>query len=138
MGQIVAISVALARAFGTTLSSGLMQRLGRRRLFIPSTAAGSLCVGTVGALMVLRDCGIDMDETVVSWIFVVLIFTFMFLVGISFSSIPWVIMAEWFPADVKPLVTGALILVQFFFIFVAVQLTNVLLSLLGPGGLFLF
>jgi len=136
--QIVAISVAMARALGTMLSSGLMQRMGRRKLFIPSTAAGSLCVGLVGAIMIIRDYGLDLNDTIVSWILIILLFTFMFLVGISFCGIPWVLMAEWFPADVKPLITGTLILWQFLFIFLAVQLTTVLISLLSPGGLFLY
>jgi len=136
--QIVAISVAMARALGTMLSSGLMQRFGRRKLFIPSTVVGSLCVGLVGALLIIRDYGLELDESLVSWTIITLIFTFMFVVGVAFSGIPWVLLAEWFPTDVKPLVTGTIILAQFFFIFIAVQITNVLVSLLGAGGLFFF
>ena len=78
-----------------------------------------------------------LEGTAVSWALVVLILIFMFAVGLAVCTFPWVLMAEWFPPGLKPLVTGSLVTVQFGFIFLAVQLTEWLLAVLGPAGLLL-
>ena len=71
---------------------------------------------------------------------VVLIFVFMFAAGVAVVGFPWVLMgrffkinflfckfvllpAEWFPPELKSVVSGTLMSVQFAGIFIAVQIT---------------
>jgi len=136
--QAVAVSSALARVFGTALSSLLMHRLGRRALYVPACAVSTLAMALIGSLMTLRHAHLEVDEKLISWAMVVFIFLFMFSFGVAISSFPWVLMGEWFPPDLSALVTGTLITTQFAFIFVAVQLTAPLMSLFGPEGIFLY
>jgi len=136
--QAVAVTSALARVFGTALSSLLMHRLGRRALYIPACAVSTLAMALIGGLMSLRRTDLEMDDGMISWAMVLFIFLFMFSFGVAISSFPWVLMGEWFPADLSALVTGILITTQFAFIFIAVQLTGPLMSLFGPDGIFLY
>ena len=46
--------------------------------------------------------------------------------------------AEWFPPDLKSLVSSSLITFQFFMIFVAVQTTAPIINLVGNSGLFIY
>ena len=46
--------------------------------------------------------------------------------------------AEWFTPDLKSLVNTFMITFNFFMIFIAVQSSNILLSFIGTGGLFLY
>jgi len=135
--QTVAVSSALVRVLGTALSSGLMARFGRRKLYIPACAASSLSIGMVGALVKLREAGV-VPDVLASWAMVILIFVFMFAAGVAVVGFPWVLMAEWFPPELKSLVSGTLMSVQFGGIFIAVQMTATMMSLLGTGGLFIY
>jgi len=91
----------------------------------------------VGALVKLREAG-AVPDLLASWTMVVLIFIFMFVVGIAIVGFPWVLMAEWFAPELKSVVSGTLMSVQFAGIFIAVQITASMLALLGTGGLFLY
>ena len=48
------------------------------------------------------------------------------------------IAAEWFPPDLKSVVSSSLITFQFFMIFVAVQTTGPIITLVGNSGLFIY
>ena len=48
------------------------------------------------------------------------------------------ITAEWFPPDLKSVVSSSLITFQFFMIFVAVQTTGPIINLVGNSGLFIY
>jgi len=135
--QTVAVSSALVRVLGTALSSGLMARFGRRKLYIPACVASSLSIGLVGALVKLREAG-AIPDLLASWTMVILIFVFMFAAGVAVVGFPWVLMAEWFPPELKSVVSGTLMSVQFAGIFIAVQMTASIMALLGTGGLFLY
>jgi len=136
--QAVAVSSAMARVVGTALSSVLMHRCGRRALYIPSSAVATLSMGLVGALLLIREENVGLDERLISWSMVAFIFLFMFSFGIAISSFPWVLMGEWFAPELASIVTSSLITIQFAFIFIAVQITSSMMTLLGPGGLFLY
>merc|ERR550525_1468507 len=135
--QTVAVSSALVRVLGTALSSGLMARFGRRKLYIPACVASSLSIGLVGALLKLREAE-AIPDLLASWAMVILIFIFMFSAGVAVVGFPWVLMAEWFPPELKSVVSGTLMSVQFAGIFIAVQMTASIMALLGTGGLFLY
>jgi len=135
--QTVAVSSALVRVLGTVLSSGLMARFGRRKLYIPACVASSLSIGLVGALVKLREAG-AVPDLFASWTMVIFIFVFMFAAGVAVVGFPWVLMAEWFPPELKSVVSGTLMSVQFAGIFIAVQMTASMMALLGTGGLFLY
>jgi MFS family permease len=135
--QTVAVSSALIRVLGTALSSGLMARFGRRKLYIPACAVSSLSIGLVGALVKLREAG-AVPDLLASWTMVIFIFIFMFAAGVAVVGFPWVLMAEWFPPELKSVVSGTLMSVQFAGIFISVQMTASMMALLGTGGLFLY
>jgi len=136
--ETVAIISAVMRCFGTALSSILIFKYGRRKIMLVSSALVTLTIGLVGMCVVLKEGDFGISETLISWILIILIFTFMFTVGISVSNLPWVLMAEWFTPDLKSVVSGSLITLQFFMIFSAVQTTNPIIEIIGNAGLFTY
>jgi len=135
---LVTIGVALSRVLGNILSSALIHRFGRRTPYTISSAASCLCMGFIGAVMVMSDSGVLLTESITSWMLVILIFTFMFFIGVSISSLPWVLMAEWFPTELKSIVSSTVIPASFGSIFLSAKLSDLLLSFLGPSGLFVY
>ena len=153
----VAVAVAAARCAGTAAGCLLLLRTGRRRLHLAGSAAVCLAMGLVAAVVSLRGAGWLADRPA-SWALVCLFMLFMFLVGTSVVSLPWVLMgkslqrsqndaldcinissaAEWFSPELKSVVSGFLITLQFFTIFAAVQTTNPILAAVGNSGLFIF
>ena len=113
-------------------------------------------MGTLGALVIMKESGVSFDETMISWVMTILLILFMFCVGVAIVSFPWILMgnistfvsllfkcislliAEWFPPDLKSLVNTSLITFSFLMVFLAVQTSNIILSFVGTGGLFLY
>jgi len=136
--ETVAIISALMRCLGTSLSSFLVYKYGRRKIMLVSTTLVCITIGLVGVFVVFKEGNFGISDTLTSWILIILIFTFMFFVGVSVPIMPWVLMAEWFTPDLKSLVSGCLLTLQFFLIFVAVQTTNPIIQMVGNSGLFIY
>lgn len=136
--ETVAIITAVMRFIGTALSSILIFKHGRRRIMLVSSALVTITIGLVGVCVVIREEDFGISETFISWILVFLIFIFMFIIGISTCNLPWVLMGEWFTPDLKSIVSGSLITLQFFIIFLAVQTTQPIMELVGSSGLFTY
>jgi len=134
----VAILSALIRCMGTAVSSVLIFKYGRRKIMLISTTLVCLTIGLVGMFVVLNEGNWGFNETLLSWVLVILIFLFMFNVGLAISNLPWVLMAEWFTPDLKSIVSGTLITQNFVMIFLAVQTTHPILQLVGTSGLFVY
>ena len=89
----VAVAVAAARCAGTAAGCLLLLRTGRRRLHLAGSAAVCLAMGLVAAVVSLRGAGWLADRPA-SWALVCLFMLFMFLVGTSVVSLPWVLMGK--------------------------------------------
>merc|ERR1719334_378762 len=137
--ETVAIISALMHCFGTSLTSLLIYKYGRRKIMLVSSSLSVITLGLVGAFLVLKDSNLDLlNADVLLWCLIVLIFLFMFICGVSIVNLPWVLMGEWFVPELKSLVSMILITLQFFFIFVAVQTTDVIIDLIGNSGFFIY
>jgi len=134
--QTVAIVSALLRCLGTSLSSFLMFKYGRRKIMLVSTTIVCITLGMIAMFLALKDGNVGLSDRLVSWILIIFIFIFMFNVGVSVVNMPWVLMGEWFPPNLKSIVSGSLITLQFATIFTAVQTTNPIIHFLGTSGLF--
>ena len=79
-------------------SSILLLKFGRRRIMIVATALCALTNGAVGGLCILKNFLQAENEEdsaeIISWLLAVLVMLFMFLVGISMTGFPWILMGK--------------------------------------------
>ena len=92
--ETVAIISAVMRILGTSLSSLLIFKHGRRKIMLVSSASVTLTIGLVAMFVVLKEGDFGINETLISWILVMLIFIFMFIIGVSVCNLPWVLMGK--------------------------------------------
>ena len=92
--EVVAVVTAFSRCVGTSLSSVLLYKFGRRRIMIVSTALVTLIMGLIAGLVSTKEAGLEIDDTMLSWALTVLIILFMFCVGLALVSFPWILMGE--------------------------------------------
>ena len=92
--ETVAIVTAFARCLGTSLSSVLLYKFGRRKLMIVSTGVVTLIMTTLASLVAIREVGVEMNSTLLCWALTLLIILFMFCVGLGLVSLPWVLMGK--------------------------------------------
>ena len=90
----VAIISALMRCLGTSLSSILIYKYGRRRIMMVSSVFITVTVGLIGGLVALDESKIGLDANLLSWILIALIFLFTFIAGVAIVNLPWVLMGE--------------------------------------------
>jgi len=134
--ETVAVFCAMVRVLGTFSSTLLLLRFGRKVIYVTCSVLVTIIMGSLGSIEIIRNSGY-IDDTLVSWILTVLIMLFMFMVGVAIGF-PWILMGEWFTPDLKAVVNTSLITYSFLMIFLAVQTSNLLIGILGTGGLFLY
>ena len=88
----VAVITAFVRCLGTSLSSFLLYKFGRRRIMIVSTSVVTLIMGLIAGLVTTKEAGVEIDDNAVCWALTVLIILFMFCVGLALVSFPWILM----------------------------------------------
>ena len=90
----VAVITAFVRCLGTSLSSVLLYKFGRRKIMILSTALVTVIMGLIAGLVTSKEVGVEIDDTAVAWALTILIILFMFCVGLALVSFPWILMGE--------------------------------------------
>lgn len=51
-------------------------------------------MGTLGALVIMKESGVRFDEIMISWVMTILLILFMFCVGVAIVSFPWILMGN--------------------------------------------
>ena len=90
--EVVAVVTAFARCVGTSLSTVLLYKFGRRRIMIVSTSVVTLIMGLIAGLVTTKEAGVEIDDNAVCWALTILIILFMFCVGLALVSFPWILM----------------------------------------------
>ena len=73
---------------GSSLSTVLLYKFGRRKIMILSTALVTLIMALIAGLVSTKEVGVEMDDTTVCWALTILIILFMFGVGLALVSFP--------------------------------------------------
>ena len=92
--EVVAVVTAFARCVGTSLSTVLLYKFGRRRIMIVSTSVVTLIMGLIAGLVTTKEAGVEIDDNAVCWALTILIILFMFCVGLALVSFPWILMGN--------------------------------------------
>ena len=92
--EVVAVVTAFARCVGTSFSTVLLYKFGRRKIMILSTALVTVIMGLIAGLVTTKEAGVEIDDTAVCWSLTILIILFMFCVGLALVSFPWILMGN--------------------------------------------
>lgn len=127
---LATMGIGVVNVVMTFLGMALIDRIGRRKLLLAGFAGTALSLGMI-AIAALADVeGLD----VLAIIGLVLYIT---AFAASIGPLPWVMMSEIFPLNVRGIGMGAASLANWGFNFVVVFSFPVLVSTMGLGGVFL-
>nr|CAD7460397.1 unnamed protein product [Timema tahoe] len=93
------IIIGVVQVIATYVSTLLVDRAGRRILLLISDSVMALCLGVLGAYFHLLNNNYDTSD--VSWVPIVSVATFIVVFSLGFGPIPWIMLGELFPANVK-------------------------------------
>ncbi|XP_077218123.1 sugar transporter ERD6-like 5 isoform X2 [Tasmannia lanceolata] len=135
-GSIGTIAMAAVQIPMTTLGVLLMDKSGRRSLLIVSAAGTCLGCFLVGTSFILQDHEWWKDLIPLTALIGVLVYTGSFSLGMG--GIPWVIMSEIFPINMKGTAGSLVTLVSWFGSWIISYAFNFLMSWSSIGTFFIF
>lgn len=93
------IIVGLMSVIATYVSTLIVDRLGRKILLLCSIVVMGVCTLLLGAFFYMKDNGFDVSS--IGLLPLVSMCMFLILFSIGFGPIPWMLMGEIFPAQIK-------------------------------------
>ncbi|KAJ6762809.1 hypothetical protein OIU79_023533 [Salix purpurea] len=129
-------AIAFLQMPAAVLGVILMDAFGRRALLMVSSVASCLCLSTMGLAFYLQEHDYAKEFTPVLVFLGVLGFSYAFSVGMS--GIPWVIMSEIFPINVKASAGSLVTLVTWSSAWLVTFAFNFMLEWSSPGTFFFF
>lgn len=97
MSSVVVGAIQIVGILGST---NLIDRLGRKTLLIISTLGAFFGLATLGTYSYLNESGLDVHAY--SWIPLISFSTFIFISCFGILPLPFVVLTEILPAEVKP------------------------------------
>ncbi|XP_037031895.1 facilitated trehalose transporter Tret1-like isoform X2 [Bradysia coprophila] len=104
-GSIATIIVGVMQVIATFVSSIIVDKLGRRILLLISVSVMALCTIVLGIYFYLSDQGNPNIDSL-GWLPIVAMCVFIVVFSLGFGPIPWLMVGEIFPADVKGLASS--------------------------------
>ncbi|CAD1468864.1 unnamed protein product, partial [Heterotrigona itama] len=129
-----AIIVGMIQVFGSWLSTTLMERAGRRPLFLISCLGMGTCHCVLGVFCYLQTLGYDVSQF--SWISIIALSVFMITYGLGMGPGPYVISSEILSRDVSSLVVTLGMFTAWAIAFIVVKLFPTVVDFLGIHGCF--
>lgn len=96
---IAAIIIAIVQVAASGLTPFIVDRLGRKIILLICSAVMSVALFALGAYFYMSLAGDDTSS--IMWLPLTSLIVYMIFYNASFGSLPWVILGETFPANVK-------------------------------------
>lgn len=93
------ICIGVIQLFTIGLTAPLIDRLGRRILLLFSTIGSCLSLITLGLYFYLKNNGVEVNA--ISWLPIASLILFIVMFNLGIGPLPWTIMGELFPSNVK-------------------------------------
>jgi len=126
------IIVGSLQLFGSYLACSLIDRLGRKVLLIASLSIMGSCLCGLATIFYIKSTGKDTAE--IGWLPVTCLSVYIVCFALGIGPVPYVIIAEIFPIEVRSLASSINILWLFILAFAITKLYVPLASLLGIYG----
>lgn len=137
---VVTILIGACRFFVSIFMSFICKRYGRRPLSIISGAGMTICMACLATYLYLISTDKIAKETVamLTWIPATSLILYIILSTIGFLTLPWAMIGEVYPADVRGLAAGLTTCSAYIFNFIIVKVYPDMIFTLHDYGLFFF
>lgn len=127
---LAAVLIGATRLLVTLAVSYVSSRFGRRLPSLVSGAGMTLCMVALGTHVAL--------DGSLAWLPVTAILLYIVASTLGFHTMPWAMMGEVFPAEVRGVASGVTSAVAYIFCFISLKIYPDLIDALGKHGLFFF
>ncbi|XP_049845304.1 facilitated trehalose transporter Tret1-2 homolog isoform X2 [Schistocerca gregaria] len=137
---LAAVLIGVTRLLATLSMSYVSKKFGRRPPAIVSGAGMTLCMGILATYLTLttsENFGAYVAENF-RWIPIVSLLLYILASTIGFLTLPWAMIGELFPADVRGLASGLTTCMAYVFSFVALKIYPDMLRAFTKQGVFFF
>ncbi|KAF6209248.1 hypothetical protein GE061_014993 [Apolygus lucorum] len=130
--ELCTILVGLAQVVSTLVSMVLIDKAGRKILLQISAASMAVCLTILGYYFMKKDRGDDVSS--IGLLPVVAVITYILLFAIGFGPIPWMMSGEVLPSDIKGVVTGIAVSLNWTLAFIVTKTFKMLTDNLGNAN----
>lgn len=135
---LAAVILGIVRLVSTIVACVLCRRCGRRPLTMVSSIGCGISMLGLGTYMWLKDYWIANDLPLSStWVPVLCIFSYTIACTLGFLVVPWVMIGEVYPVQVRGIIGGLTTMTAHSFVFMVVKTYPYLASVLTRHGTFL-
>ncbi|XP_019758505.1 facilitated trehalose transporter Tret1-2 homolog [Dendroctonus ponderosae] len=129
-----AILIGAVQLLSNIASSQLVEKAGRRVLLVVSHLFSAVSLITLGAYFFLMSSGFYVEE--ISWLPITSLILFIVAFNLGLANLPWVVLAELFPANMKSISATSTTFFSFTLSFVVTMGFPFATELLGMPGTF--
>ncbi|XP_050430728.1 facilitated trehalose transporter Tret1-like isoform X2 [Adelges cooleyi] len=120
------IIVGIMSVLATYVSTLIVDRLGRKILLLCSAIMMGICTALIGVFFYLKDFNYDVSS--IGFIPLVSLCVFIVLFSLGFGPIPWMLIGEIFPAQIKGTACSVACLFNWFFAFLVTKFFSSLVA----------
>lgn len=137
---LITILIGICRLLVTVCMGYICKRYGRRPPSIVSGAGMTICMACLATYLFLSDTGQISEEWegFVDWIPAVSLILFILTSTIGFLTLPWAMIGEVFPSDVRGFAAGLTVCFAYIFNFIIVKAYSDMRDALSSYGVFFF
>ncbi|KAL1501806.1 hypothetical protein ABEB36_007062 [Hypothenemus hampei] len=99
--EYLSILIGSIQLISNVCSAQLVEKAGRKILLIISNIFSAIALISLGAYFYMLSS--SMDVSCMNWLPIVSLITFIITFNLGLANLPWVILSELFPANIKPL-----------------------------------
>nr|CAD7462898.1 unnamed protein product [Timema tahoe] len=130
------IIVGVVQVLATYASSVLVDRTGRRVLLLLSDTAMAVCLLVLSVYFFIRERHPD-HVTFIAWLPLASVVVYIVLFSLGFGPLPWFMIAEIVPAEVKGVVSAVAVCVNWALVFVVTKAFGPMVEQLGAPVTFI-
>ncbi|KAL0281574.1 UNVERIFIED_CONTAM: hypothetical protein PYX00_002520 [Menopon gallinae] len=137
---LVAILIGITRVAVTIFMSYMSNRFGRRPPSIVSGAGMTICMGILAIFLYLKDTGKISPEMAqqLQWVSITSFILYILTSTIGFLTLPWAMIGEVFPTEVRGLAAGLTTCFAYIFNFIIVKVYPNMVEVMTDYGVFFF
>nr|CAD7588282.1 unnamed protein product [Timema genevievae] len=126
---IATIIVGVIQVIATFISSLCIDKLGRRILLIASDAVMTICSTVLGVFFYLKHNGNDVSN--IGWLPLVSVCLFIVMFSFGYGPIPWLMVGELFPNQIKGTASSIACLLNWFLSFLVTKFFSDMVTAFG-------
>ncbi|CAG9759720.1 unnamed protein product [Ceutorhynchus assimilis] len=133
--EICTIIVGIVQVISSGLTSILVDSQGKRLLLMISAVGMAVAQGALAYFFHLKDDNHE-DVSSMSWLPILCLISYIIAYCLGFGPIPWAVMGEMFPANVKSVASTVTSATCWFFGFILTKYFSLVTSIIGKSGSF--